>query len=394
MERVADSTTKAEAFQIDISEAALGDLRDRLGRSRFAADFANADWSYGTNGSYLRALIDYWHDGYDWRRHEAAMNGYANYRVSIDGIPIHFIHEPGRGPRPMPLVLTHGWPWTFWDYEKLIRPLADPGSYGGDPADAFHVVVPSLPGFGFSTPLEVQGVHWGRTAELWVSLMREVLGYERFAAQGGDWGAIVTAELGHRFAEHLHGIHLTLPGHPAFLTRMRPDDAGPGEADWAARQASRRHAITSHMAVHSADPQSLAYALNDSPVGLAAWLVERRRAWSDCGGDVERCFSKDDLLTNLSIYWLTQSIGTSLRFYKESMGRYRWKPAHDREPAIQSPTGIAVFLGELMLLPRKTAERAANLVHWSVFDSGGHFAPAEQPERLLEDIRSCFRKLR
>ena len=385
---------KAEEFRIDVPEAALEDLRERLGSRRAAADFANDDWSYGTNGAYLRELVDYWGDEYDWRRHEAAMNSYAHYRASIEGVPVHFIHEPGKGPKPIPLVLTHGWPWTFWDYEKLIRPLADPAAHGGDPSDAFHVVVPSLPGFGFSTPLEVAGVHWGRTAELWVRLMREVLGYERFAAQGGDWGAFVTAELGHRFADHLLGIHLTLPGHPAFLTQIRKGDYGPGEGDWASRQQAQRHKIKSHLAVHTADPQSLAYALNDSPLGLAAWIVERRRAWSDCGGDVEKRFSKDDLLTTLSIYWLTQSIGTSLRFYKESMGTSWWSPAHDRSPAIEAPTGVAVFLGELMLLPRKAAERSANLVHWSVFESGGHFAPVEEPETLIDDIRRCFRRLR
>lgn len=385
---------KAEKFQIEIPEAALDDLRARLARSRIAADFANADWGYGMNGEYLRELVDYWQDGFDWRRQEAAMNGYSHYRTRIDDIPIHFIHEPGKGPDPMPLVLTHGWPWTFWDYEKLIRPLADPAAYGGDPADAFHVVVPSLPGFAFSTPLEVPGVHWGRTAELWVKLMREVLGYERFAAQGGDWGALVTGELGHRFAEHLYGIHITLPGHPALLGAKRRDDYGPGEEDWAARQEAQVHKITSHMAVHTADPQTLAFALNDSPLGLASWIVERRRAWSDCGGDVETRFSKDDLLTTLSLFWLTESIGTSMRFYKESMGTNWWQPSHDRTPAIEAPTAIAVFLNELMLLPRKAAERGSNLIQWNIFDSGGHFAPAEEPEVVLNDIRECFRKLR
>ena len=384
----------ARPFEIAIPEPALQDLRERLARARFATDFANDDWAYGTNGAYLRELVDYWLDGFDWRAQEAAMNAYAHHRATIDGIPIHFIHERGVGPNPMPLVLTHGWPWTFWDYEKLIRPLADPGAHGGDPADAFDVVVPSLPGFGFSAPLETPGVHWGRTAELWVELMRGVLGYDRFAAQGGDWGGLVTGELGHRFADHLYGIHVTLPGHPAFLSQRRPEDYGPEESDWAEREQAMVPKITSHMAVHTADPQTLAFALHDSPIGLAAWIVERRRAWSDCGGDVERRFGKDDLLTTLSLYWLTGTIGTSLRFYKESMEPTWWSPAHDRAPMIEAPTGVAVFLNEVMLVPKRTAERASNLVHWSVFESGGHFAPAEEPAALIEDVRACFRGLR
>jgi pimeloyl-ACP methyl ester carboxylesterase len=384
---------QVEPFRIEIPESALDDLRARLLRGRPAPDFANDDWSYGTPGAYLGELVDHWREGYDWRRHEAAMNVYAHFRTRIDGIPLHFIHEEGKGPDPIPLILTHGWPWTFWDYEKLIRPLADPAAHGGDPADAFHIVVPSLPGFGFSGPLETPGVHYGRVAELWVALMRDVLGYDRFAAQGGDWGGIVTAELGHRFAQHLHGIHVTLAGHPCFLAQRRPDDYGAGEEDWPAREAAMRPKITSHMAVHSADPQTLGHALNDSPLGLASWIVERRRAWSDCDGDVERRFTKDDLLTTLSLYWFTQSIGTSMRFYKESLGPW-WRPAHDRSPAIEAPTGVALFVNEVMLLPRKTAARASNLVHWSVFEQGGHFAPAEEPALLVDDIRSCFRNLR
>ena len=382
-----------EPFRIEVADAALDDLAERLARARLAPDFGNEDWGYGTPSSYLEELVRYWRDAYDWRRHEAAMNAFAHFRVRIDGVPIHFVHEPGRGPDPLPLVLTHGWPWTFWDYEALIRPLADPAAFGGDPADAFHVVVPSLPGFGFSTPLDRTGVHYGRVAELWVKLMRDVLGYPRFAAQGGDWGGIVTAELGHRFAESLVGIHLTLAGHPCILAARRPEDYAEAEADWPEREAVMRPKTSSHMAVHTTDPQTLAHGLNDSPVGLASWIVERRRAWSDCGGDVERRFSKDALLTTVALYWFTQSIGTSMRFYKESLAPW-WRPAHARTPAIEAPTAIAMFVNDVVLVPRKTAERATNLVHWSVFEEGGHFAPAEEPERLVEDVRAAFRPLR
>ena len=386
---------KAEPFEISVPQASLDDLKARLRRTRHAPDTGNEDWRYGMNGAYLRELVSYWRDGYDWRAHEARMNEYAHYRTEIDGIPIHFIYQAGKpaaGKQPTPLILTHGWPWTFWDYEKLIRPLTDPGAYGGDPADAFDVVVPSLPGFGWSSPLTQTGVHWGRTAELWVKLMRDVLGCERFAAGGGDWGGIVTAELGHRFPEHVIGVHLTLPGHPTLFGDTQPEDWGPDEKDWPARMALRMETGHSHMAVHSRDPQSLAAALHDSPAGLAAWIVERRRAWSDCRGDVERVFSKDDLLTTLSIYWHTETIGTSLRFYWENAQPF-WQPAHDRKPPIGVPTGIAVFPQELVLVPRKTALRGSHLVHWSVMEAGGHFAPAEQPEALTRDIWSWWRQI-
>ncbi|HLY56107.1 MAG TPA: epoxide hydrolase, partial [Stellaceae bacterium] len=201
-----------ENFTVNISEPVLDDLRRRLAATRWAADYANDDWGYGTNGAYLKELCAYWQDGYDWRRHERAMNGFRHFRTEIDGIPIHFIHERGKGPAPMPLVMTHGWPWTFWDLHKVIRPLTDPASFGGDPADAFDVVVPSLPGFGFSTPLRKPGYPYWRTADLWVTLMRERLGYDRFAAQGGDYGAFVTGQLGHKYAAHVIGIHVHLIG--------------------------------------------------------------------------------------------------------------------------------------------------------------------------------------
>jgi pimeloyl-ACP methyl ester carboxylesterase len=386
---------QAERFEIRVPQASLDDLKARLARTRHADDFANDDWRYGMNGGYLRELIEYWKEGYDWRTHEARMNEYAHYRALIDGIPIHFLYQPGKaapGITPTPLILSHGWPWTFWDYEKLIRPLADPGRHGGNPDHAFDVIVPSLPGFGWSSPLTQPGVHWGRTAELWVKLMTEVLGYERFAAGGGDWGGIVTGELGHRFPEQVIAIHLTLPGHPTLFAATRPEDWSDAEKDWPAHMAERMESGHSHMAVHSRDPQSLAAALDDSPAGLAAWIVERRRAWSDSRGDVESVFSKDDLLTTLSVYWHTRTIGTSLRFYWENAQSF-WKPAHDRNPPIGVPTGIAVFPEDLVIVPRRAAERGSNLVHWSVMEAGGHFAPAEQPEALIQDMWAWWQRV-
>ena len=215
---------KAESFRIEIPQSQLDDLRRRLESVHWARDFGNDDWRYGTNGVYLRELVDYWLSDYDWRAQERAINAYDHFRVPIDGNPIHFIHAPGKGPSPLPLILTHGWPWSFWDFEQVIGPLTDPEAHGGNPADAFEVIVPSLPGFGFSTPLEQTGINWWRTADLWNELMRDVLGHPRFCAHGGDWGALVTLQLGHRYPDSLHGIH---------ITGAAPLDIFSGERPWA-----------------------------------------------------------------------------------------------------------------------------------------------------------------
>ena len=383
-----------EPFTIDVPQATLDDLAERLRRSRLPLDFANDDWRYGTNRDYLEEFIEYWLSTYDWRTHEAAMNAFANYRVEIEEVPIHFVHERGVGPDPVPLILSHGWPWTFWDFKEVIRPLADPAAFGGDPADAFDVVVPSLPGFGFSSPVTKPGVSPQKTGDLWDLLMRETLGYERYGAQGGDWGAIITGMMGHKFADHLIGIHVNLPALPGgALGRVRPEDYGPGEEEWHERMTTRMKSAQSHLAVNTNDPQSLAYALNDSPAGLAAWILERRRNWADTDGDVESRFSKDHLITTVMIYWVTQSFSTAMRFYWEN-AHDPWRPVHDRQPVVETPTGIAVFPKELLFLPRKIAEQEANLVHWSVMPSGGHFAQAEEPELFVNDVREFFRKVR
>jgi pimeloyl-ACP methyl ester carboxylesterase len=389
------STPRVEPFEIAVDQAALDDLADRLARTRFADDFANADWRFGVPGDYLRSLVDYWHDGFDWRAQEAAMNRFAQHRVELEGVPVHFIHERGRGPDPTPLILTHGWPWTFWDYERLIGPLADPESHGGDPADAFDVVVPSLPGTAFSSPLRTEGIGVTATADLWVRLMRDALGYDRFAAGGGDSGAFVTVRLGHAYPSHLIGLHLNFPATTtmAALTTIRPDDYAPDEESWRAELGAPERGTAAHMAVHIEDPQTLAWAMNDSPAGLAAWIVERRRNWSDCAGDVERRFTRDQLLTTVSLYWLTQTFHTSVRFYAESF-RAPWPLVHDRQPPVEVPTAVAVFPRELIRVPRRFMERQVNLDRWTLMPRGGHFAPAEEPELMVEDIRAFFRGLR
>ena len=380
------------AFVIDIPEETLSDLRGRLANTRWPDEIGNDGWTYGTRLADLKQLVEYWHTGYDWRRHEQAMNAFPHYTVSIDGQPIHFIHQPGRGPKPMPLVLTHGWPWTFWDFHKVIRPLADPAAFGADPADAFDVVVPSLPGFGFSTPLRKTGIAIREVSDRWVSLMRDVLGYERFAAQGGDIGSLVSTDLGHAHAAHLIGVHTALPVPLSFEL--------PPEADYSAEEAGW-HAKTQHFfaeergyaGIQGTKPQTAAYGLTDSPAGLCAWILEKRRTWSDCGGDVASRFSPDELLTTMTLYWVTRTIGTSFRSYYERRV-HPWQPTHARHPVVEAPTACAVFPGDVIHMPRRWAEGYYNLKRWTVMPAGGHFAPMEEPELLVEDVRTFFRTLR
>lgn len=384
-----------EPFEIRVQESVLDDLRERLGRSRFAPEFANEDWRYGTRRSELEALCTYWRDEYDWRAQEARMNELPNYRVEIEGVPIHFVRVAGKGPDPMPLVLSHGWPWTYWDLHKVIQPLADPAAFGGDPADAFDVVVPSLPGYGFSSPLTTPGVNAWRTADLWDRLMRDVLGYERYAAQGGDWGAILSAQLGHRYASHLHGIHITLTIPLGFPADPFPERAtyADDEAHWYDRTQEFFAEGSGYSAIQGTRPQTLSHGLHDSPAGLCAWILDKRRAWSDCDGDVLRRFSYDDLCTTMTIYWVTETFATSARYYYEFFAR-PWLPSHERHPVVEAPTSIAVFPGEIFMVSRTWAETYYNLARWTPMERGGHFAPMEEPELLIADIRESFRALR
>ena len=382
-------------FTVNLAQAELDDLRQRLRRTRLAPEFGNDDWRYGVNGAYLKDFLHYWETDYDWRQHEAAINRLPNYKTSIEGMPIHFIHVRGKGPKPVPLILSHGWPWTFWDWHKVIGPLSDPAAHGGDAADAFDVVVPSLPGYGYSTPLTTPGINFWRTADLWVKLMRDALGYDKFAAGGGDWGAILTAQLGHRYARHLLGIylHLMVPLDVFTAPFPGPEIFAPEEAEMFARNQKFFEGETGYSAIQATKPQTLAFALNDSPAGLAAWIIEKRRTWSDCGGDVERRFSKDDLATTLTIYWTTQSFGNSARYYYEC-AHNPWRASHARQPLVEAPTGIGVFPHEVVMLPRSWAERYYNLKHWTQMKTGGHFAPMEEPAALIEDIRAFYRTLR
>jgi len=384
-----------ERFLVDVPQAVLDDLRRRLAETRWTDDFANDDWRYGANAAYIRELASYWREQYDWRAREKMMNAFAHFRTEVDGVPIHFIHEKGRGPNPIPIMLNHGWPWSFWDFHKIIGPLSDPAAHGGDRADAFDVIVPSLPGYVFSTPLRTPGVNFWKTADLWVILM-ERLGYRRFATQGGDWGSFISAQLGHKYAERIVGVHIHTPAPLSFLdgkSWVTKDDYGPEDMPRLQKMRIFAAEETGYMALQRTKPQTPAIALNDSPAGLLAWIVEKRRRWSDCDGNVERRFTKDELLDTVMLYWITNSYNTSARYYYEG-AHNPWTPSHDRMPVVEAPVAIPVFPAELTYPSRTWAERYYNLQRWTPMAAGGHFAAAEEPAALVADIRAFFRDRR
>lgn len=392
---------KPEPFVLDVSEAALEDLDRRLAHTRFAPDVDNADERYGVSTERLRGLVEYWRHDFDWRAQERAINALPMFTVEIDGLPIHYVHVRGKGPAPTPLVLSHGFPWTFWDFHRVIGPLTDPAAYGGDPADAFDVVVPSLPGFGFSSPLPRSGVNFLTTADVWVTLMTEVLGHERFAAHGGDWGAQVTAQLGHKYADRLIGIHLTsLISFPAGWNSDRPWNLLQKAADGAS--AENRAAVVAwekrrvgHLVPQIVHPQTMSHGLNDSPAGLLAWLTERRLAWMDHQQSVDEVFPPDFLITTAALYWFTQTYPSAARYYAEAAG-HPWQPSHDRTPVIQAPAGLSVFVDDnppgarFDWLPAMYAD----IVHQAEHMVGGHFGAMERPGDVVADLRATFRSLR
>ena len=382
-----------ESFRIAVPDDVLQDLRIRLERTRWVDDFSNDSWEYGTNTAYLQELVHYWIHRYDWREQERAMNAYPHFKSEIDALPIHFIHVRGNGPAPKPLVLSHGWPWTFWEYRKVIQALADPGAHGGDPEDAFHVVVPSLPGHAFSSPLRTTGMNFWRTSGIWVELMSQ-LGYQRFVAHGADWGALVTADLGHRYPERIMGAHLAMMAPLDLITggKPAPEDYDDDEAPLIARTRKFFAEETGYWVLQSTRPQTIAAALHDSPVGLLSWIVEKLRSWSDCHGDVETRFSKDDLLTTVMIYWVTQTFGTSARYYYEA-AHHPWTAVHDHQPVVQAPVGVSILPAETITAPRRWAQRYFNLKQVRHHPSGGHYAAWEEPQAIISDLREFARGL-
>jgi pimeloyl-ACP methyl ester carboxylesterase len=374
---------KPEPFTIHIRQQILDDLARRLDETRWPDETEAAGWDYGTDLGYLRELCSYWRDGFDWRAQEARLNELPNFRMIIDGLRIHFVHVRGKGERPLPLIATHGWPGTFFDLVKLVPLLIAASTGENTNYDCFDVVIPSMPGCGFSDKPQGRFVST-RVPAKWVELMT-MLGYERFAAHGGDIGGGITARIGQQFPERLVGIHVTN------VYGSVDGGAAPTAAELALLEQQQRWERDEGAYEHQQQtrPQTLAYGLNDSPAGLAAWIVEKYRAWSDCDGDVEAVFSKDELLTNITIYWATETIASSFRPYwdhRHDLNRRSWTE-------ITIPCGIAVFPRDLTTPPREFAERSYNVQRWTEMPRGEHFAAFEQPELLAYDIRDFFAHL-
>jgi pimeloyl-ACP methyl ester carboxylesterase len=378
-----------QPYTIQIADDVLEDLRARLARVRWPDEIPDTGWQYGTDLTYLQQLVDYWRDHYDWRAQETQLNAFRHFTVPLHGIGVHFIHQPGVGPAPLPLLLLHGWPGSVWEFHKLIPLLTDPARFGGDSADAFTVIAPSLPGYGFSYRPRQPRFDRVAMADLCAALVTDILGYQRFCAQGGDIGAGVAARLAAAYPDRLQGIHLNFLG--GFRAVNHPGEPTDEEARYLAELQHWLTEETGYQWIQGTKPQTLSYGLTDSPVGLAAWIVEKFRGWSDCDGEVERCFSKDELLTNVMLYWATGAINAA--FWPYYSGRHGdWALANS--PRIDVPTAYLSFPHEITRPPRSMAERVLNIQRWTTRDHGGHFAALEQPEALTADIRAFFRQFR
>lgn len=419
-------------FTVRIDQQVLDDLAQRIARTRWTDEVEDAGWNYGTNQAYLRELLAYWRDQFDWRRQEALLNQFAHFRAEVDGFGdsfgLHFIHERGSGDNPIPLLLTHGWPDSFFRFYKIIPMLTHPEQFGGDPADSFTVVVPSLPGFSFSDRPAKKGMDEQRVAELLSALMTKTLGYSRYAAHGGDLGSGITQTLAQRHGDDLIGIHLVdVPYKNMYMV----DASTASEAERAYLQEGEQWGMRegAYAMLHSTRPQTLGYGLNDSPAGLASWIVEKFYNWSDCNGNLESRFTKDELLTNITMYWATQTINSSIRYYRElqswgdEAGGQDWSQsegwaqdaaqeaaqgaAHEAGSAhedqgwqqgwgsvVDVPTAVAIFPKDLVHAPREFGERFFNIQQWTEMPRGGHFSALEEPELLVNDIREFFRPLR
>jgi pimeloyl-ACP methyl ester carboxylesterase len=381
---------KAEAFVLNVAEEALADLRVRLARTRFPDRPPGAAWAFGSELGYIEELVAYWRSTFDWRVQETRLNAFPQYRAALYGIDVHFLHVAGKGPDPCPLLLLHGWPGSVFEFLDLIPRLSDPARFGGDPADAFTVVAPSLPGYGLSFRPGQQRFGIEAIADCLADLMVETLGYRRFAAQGGDWGAFVASRLGYAHQSKLLGIHLNL------LALRRDPDAFAADTPEMRRYRDELalwlREETGYQWIQGTRPQTLAFALTDSPAGLAAWIVEKFRVWSDCGGKIETVFTKDQLLANISFYWLTGAIGSSFwPYYARRHGP--WPIPEGATVAV--PTGYCEFPREPLRPPRSLAAQTyTDIRRWSVMPRGGHFAAMEQPEALAQEVRGFFRQLR
>jgi pimeloyl-ACP methyl ester carboxylesterase len=383
-----NKNTKPEHFQIQVPQETLDDLKNRLKATRWIDNVKNAGWDYGTNLDYMHELKDYWQDVYDWRKQEAELNKFNHFKARVDGVDIHFIHEHGKGPNPQPIILTHGWPDSFYRYHKIIPMLTNPEKYGGEPEDSFDVIIPSIPGFGFSGHPQEPGMTSIQIAKLLGILMRDVLKYPYYFAAGGDLGSDISANLGLLNPDSVKGIHLTDTGFH-LLNAWQPDLTENERKYVESAQEWFMHE-GAYGLIQSTKPQTLSYGLNDSPTGLAAWIVEKFRSWSDCNGNIENRFTKDELLTSIMIYWVTKTIGSSVRLYYENNNS---KPLIKPGEHIETPAGLALFKDLVGPVPREYAERHLRVKHWTVMPKGGHFTAWEEPELLARDIRKFIQIL-
>jgi pimeloyl-ACP methyl ester carboxylesterase len=375
-------------YRIDVPASDLDDLRRRLAGTRWPAALPGETWARGVPVAYLTELTRYWADGYDWREHEARLNALPQFRTEIDGQPVYFLHVRSPEPDALPLVLTHGWPGSVVEFLDLLGPLADPRAHGGDPADAFHLVVPAVPGFGFSSPLREPGWDTRRIATAWAELMRR-LGYHRYGAHGGDFGAFVSPDLGRVDAEHVVGVHVNAAT-VGFMPLGEVDDAEAATLTDAERRRLERirwFGTEGHgyFQIQATRPQTLSYGLTDSPAGQLAWIVDKFHDWAH-GERPEDVVDRDRILTNVMLYWLTGTAGSAANLYYEAMHTGSWPTP---SPV---PTGVAVFAEDIAI--RRYAERTNTITHWSEFGSGGHFAALEVPELLVSDVRAFFRTVR
>jgi pimeloyl-ACP methyl ester carboxylesterase len=385
--------TAIRPFEITVPDEVLEDLDRRLGQTRFPDQIGDS-WVYGTDVTYLQELIAYWRDEYDWREQETQLNAFDHYKTEIDDLDIHFIHQRSPEPDALPVVITHGWPGSIVEFLKVIGPLTDPVAHGGNAEDAFHVIAPSMPGYGFSDKPREPGMGPEQIADINAQLMAR-LGYEHYGAQGGDWGAGVSRWIAYKYAPHVVGLHLNM-----VLSGPPPDSDDPtggATPEELQRMQARRATLGEGFAytqIQGTKPQSLGYGLNDSPAGLAGWIIEKFQSWCDCNGDPESIFTKDELLTNIMVYWVTETATSAARLYYESSHQSTGGLITEPPGRIDVPTGAAIFPQELVLTPRRWAEAHYNITHWTEMPRGGHFAAFEQPELFVEDVRTFYRDLR
>lgn len=374
-----------EEFTIDVDESDLAELRERLAATRWPAVVEGEGWASGTDLDYLRDLCTYWAKDFDWRSTEAALNRWPQFTTEVDGQQIHFLHVRSSSPHARPLMLLHGWPSSVLEFSKVVGPLTDPEAHGGDPADAFHVVIPSLPGYGWSSPTARTGWDVGAMAEVMTELMSR-LGYDHYGLMGGDWGSLIASRMAFSTPGRVRGLYLTLVSVPP-IDGVEPTSE---EVQLAAAAEQYSAAETAYIAIQATKPQSLAVGLTDSPAGLAAWIVEKFHAWTDHEGDLETAVGRDDLLANITTYWLTGTALSSARMYRDSVlaGTAAPVPGY-----VEVPTGVGVFPNELYRASRRQVENLYRVVHWTEHGKGGHFGALEQPDIFVDDVRAFFRGL-